>query len=307
MGRTLKTIIVGLPLFAERLANSLSEFDLTNRYTFLNTYYSKKDKLKARFMIPRADLLFSINGSIVSSGVFDLAIRKKVPIIMNWVGTDVLLARDAIKSGNFRQDYISYVQHFCEVSWIQDELKAIGIEAEIVNFASFDRIFDLQLPKTDRLTVLSYISKIRSDFYGIENFLKAAGRLPEIDFLIAGTEAEEYAPLPSNVRALGWVQDMHKVYDQTHVCVRMPEHDGLSTFILESLARGKQVIYNYPFNHCYVCETEDELVIRLKDLEQDLKSGSLKVNTEGASFIREHFNKERILGDLLKRINTIVQ
>lgn len=307
MGRTLKTIIVGLPLFAERLANSLSEFDLTNRYTFLNTYYSKKDKLKARFMIPRADLLFSINGSIVSSGVFDLAIRKKVPIIMNWVGTDVLLARDAIKSGNFRQDYISYVQHFCEVSWIQDELKAIGIEAEIVNFASFDRIFDLQLPKTDRLTVLSYISKIRSDFYGIDNFLKAAGRLPEIDFLIAGTEAEEYAPLPSNVRALGWVQDMHKVYVQTHVCVRMPEHDGLSTFILESLARGKQVIYNYPFNHCYVCETEDELVIRLKDLEQDLKSGSLKVNTEGASFIREHFNKERILGDLLKRINTIVQ
>jgi glycosyltransferase involved in cell wall biosynthesis len=307
MGRTLKTIIVGLPLFAERLANSLSEFDPTNRYNFLNTYYSKKDKLKARFMIPRADLLFSINGSVVTSGIFDLAIRKKVPIIMNWVGTDVLLARDAIKSGNFREEYISYAKHFCEVNWIQDELKAIGIEAEIVNFASFDRVFDLQLPKTDRLTVLSYIAKIRSDFYGIDNFLKAAERLPEIDFLIAGTEAEEYAPLPSNVRALGWVQDMQKVYDQTHVCVRMPEHDGLSTFILESLARGKQVIYKYPFNHCHVCETEDELVMRLKELEQDLKSGNWTVNTEGASFIREHFNKERILGDLLQRIKTVVQ
>lgn len=303
----MRTIIVGLPLFAERLANSLSEFDSANRYKFLNTYYSKRDKLKARFMIPRADLLFSINGSIVSSGVFDLAVKKKIPIVMNWVGTDVLLARDAIKSGNFRQEYISYAEHFCEVGWIQEELKEIGIEAEIVNFASFDRVFDLQLPNTDRLTVLSYIAKIRSDFYGIDNFLKAAERLPQIDFLIAGTEAEEYAPLPSNVRALGWVQDMQKVYDQTHVCVRMPEHDGLSTFILESLARGKHVIYKYPFNHCHVCETEDELVIRLKELEQDLKSGSLMVNTEGASFIREYFNKERILGDLLKRINTIVQ
>lgn len=303
----MRTIIVGLPLFAERLANSLSEFDPTNRYTFLNTYYSKKDKLKARFMIPRADLLFSINGSIVSSGVFDLAIKKKIPIVMNWVGTDVLLATEAFKSGIFRKDYVDYATHFCEVSWIQDELKAIGIEAEIVNFASFDRVFDLQLPNTDRLTVLSYIAKIRSDFYGIDNFLKAAERLPEIDFLIAGTEAEEYAPLPSNVRALGWVQDMQKVYDQTHVCVRMPEHDGLSTFILESLARGKQVIYKYPFNHSYVCETEDELVMRLKELEQDLKSGNWKENTEGASFIREHFNKERILGDLLQRIKTVVQ
>jgi glycosyltransferase involved in cell wall biosynthesis len=168
-------------------------------------------------------------------------------------------------------------------------------------------VFDLQMPQSNRLSVLSYIAKIRSDFYGIDTFLNAAERLPEIDFLIAGTEAEEYTPLPSNVRALGWVQDMQQVYDQTHVCVRMPEHDGLSTFILESLARGKQVIYKYPFNHCHVCETEGELVKRLQELDLDLKSGNWKVNTEGASFIREHFNKERILADLLQRITRLVK
>jgi glycosyltransferase involved in cell wall biosynthesis len=226
---------------------------------------------------------------------------------MNWVGTDVLLASEALKSGTFRKDYMDYATHFCEVSWIQDELKAIGIEAEIVNFASFDRVFDLQMPQSNRLSVLSYIAKIRSDFYGIDTFLNAAKRLPEIDFLIAGTEAEEYTPLPSNVRALGWVQDMQQVYNQAHVCVRIPEHDGLSTFILEALARGKQVIYKYPFDHCHVCETEDELVKRLQELDLDLKSGNWTVNTEGASFIREHFNKERILADLLQRLTKLVK
>ena len=57
MGRPLKIIIVGLPLFAERLAKSLKEFDPSNNYISLNTYYKRWDKIRAKFLIPRADLL----------------------------------------------------------------------------------------------------------------------------------------------------------------------------------------------------------------------------------------------------------
>jgi hypothetical protein len=302
MGKPLKIIIVGLPLFAERLANSLSEFDTANRYTFLNTYYSKRDKLKARFLIPGADLLFSINGSVVTSGVFDLAIRKKVPIIMNWVGTDVLLASDAIKSGNFRQDYISYAQHFCEVGWIQEELKEIGIEAEIVNFASFDKHFELKIPTSERYTVLTYIPKSRSDFYQPELFLRVAKRFPEIDFLIAGTDAAEYEPLPDNVNALGWVSNMDALYEKVHACVRIPEHDGLSTFILEGLARGKDVFYKYQFDHCFEVSDEELFSQTLTGRYNDFKEGSWKPNVKGANFIATDFNREKILGDLVNHI-----
>jgi glycosyltransferase involved in cell wall biosynthesis len=302
MGKPLKIIIVGLPLFAERLAKSLSEFDPKNHYTFLNTYYSKKDKLKARFLIPRADLLFSINGSVVASGVFDLAMRKKVPIIMNWVGTDVLLATEAVKSGNFRKDYISYARHFCEVGWIQDELKEIGIDADIVNFASFDKHFELKLPSSQRFTVLTYLPKVRSDFYQPEIFLQTARRFPDIDFLIAGTEALEYQPLPDNVKALGWVSDMDALYDKVHVCVRIPEHDGLSTFILEGLARGKDVFYKYSFDHCFQVSDEVQFSEVLKRRFNDFQEGNWKPNVEGAEFIANEFNRNKILGDLVNEI-----
>jgi hypothetical protein len=267
MGRPLKIIIVGLPLFAERLAKSLKEFDPSNNYISLNTYYKRWDKIRAKFLIPRADLLFSINGTILPSGVFDLAFSKKIPVVMNWVGTDVLLAEKAIESGSFRQNYINQAIHFCEVNWIQEELENSGISAEICNFASFDKKFEAKLPTEKKLNVLSYIPKERSDFYGIEMLLRVAKNLPNIQFLIAGTKAEEYQPLPQNVQALGWVKNMDEVYDRSHVAVRIPEHDGLSTFILESLARGKEVIYKYSFDYCFKCTNEDELTRRLKELE----------------------------------------
>lgn len=307
MGKPLKIIIVGLPLFAERLAKTLSEFDPNNRYSFLNTYYSKKDKLKARFLIPRADLLFSINGSIVSSGVFDLAIRKKVPIIMNWVGTDVLLATDAVKSGKYRADYVSYAKHFCEVGWIQGELSEIGINAEIVNFASFDKRFELNNPLSERYTVLTYIPKVRSDFYHPEIFLNVAKRFPECDFLIAGTDAAEYEPLPKNVKALGWVNDMDALYDKVHACVRIPEHDGLSTFILEGLARGKDVIYKYTFDHCFKANDDEEFTDVLKKRLEVFNNGNWQPNSKGAEFIEKMFNRKKILGELIDHIQEHIQ
>ena len=302
MGKQLKIIVIGLPLFAERLAKSLSAFDKTNSYTWLNTYYTKIDKLKARILIPRADCVISINGSIETSKVFDLALNKKVPLIMNWVGTDVLTATAAFKSGNYRKEYISSAVHFCEVNWIQDELKAIGINAEIVNFASFDKKFQIQMPTNKRFTVLTYIPKQRSDFYGPALFLNVAKSFPEIDFLIAGTNAEEYQPLPENVKALGWVKDMDALYENVHVCVRIPEHDGLSTFILEALARGKDVIYKYPFDHCFQAENEQSFKDVLKDRYNRFIEGSWESNHAGAEFIAKEFNSQRILGELQKRI-----
>lgn len=307
MGKRLNITIVGLPLFAERLAKTLSEFDPNNRYTFLNTYYSKKDKLKARFLIPRADLLFSINGSIVSSGVFDLAMRKKVPIIMNWVGTDVLLATEAVRSANFRQDYIDHAIHFCEVDWIQQELKEIGINAEIVNFASFDKRFELNVPKSERYTVLTYIPKVRSDFYHPEIFLNVAKHFPDADFLIAGTDATEYEPLPENVKALGWVSNMHELYEKVHACVRIPEHDGLSTFILEGLARGKDVFYKYTFDHCFEAGNEAEFIDVLKKRLEVFNDGKWQPNSKGAEFIETAFNRKKILGELTDQIQEHIQ
>jgi len=306
MGKPVKIVILGLPLFGERLASHLKTFDPGNTYTFLNTYYSKWDKLRSWFIIPRADAVFSINGSLTTSGAFDRTLKSNVPLIMNWVGTDVLLAEEALKNKNYREDYLREAYHFCEVDWIKKELSQLGIEAAIMNFASFDKSFELKMPSSDKLTVLTYIPKVRSDFYGIQMILDVARDLPEIDFLIAGTEAPEYFPLPENVKALGWVEHMDDVYDRAHVSIRIPEHDGLSTFILESLARGKQVIYKYEFDYCVKAISKEELRNVLMSAHHIFQEGTWKVNSEGASFIRTEFNRDKILGVLTQKLRDII-
>lgn len=307
MGRQMKVIVVGLPLFAKRLAKSLGNFDKSNSYTWLNTYYSKIDKLKARFLIPRAECIISINGSIETSKVFDLALNRKIPLIMIWVGTDVITATAAFKSGKYRKDYIENAVHFCEVNWIQDELKAIGINADIVNFASFDKKFQLMNPISQKFTVLTYIPNQRSEFYGPNLFLNVARSFPDINFIIAGTKAEEYQPLPENVKALGWVEDMDSLYADVHLCVRIPEHDGLSTFILESLARGKDVIYKYPFDYCLQAGNEMEFKSVLQSRYSLFINGLWESNRSGAEFIANEFNSTQILGELKKRIIEITK
>jgi glycosyltransferase involved in cell wall biosynthesis len=307
MGKQMKVIVVGLPLFAKRLAKSLGNFDKSNSYTWLNTYYAKIDKLKARFLIPRAECVISINGSIETSKVFDLALNRKIPLIMIWVGTDVVTATSAFKSGKYRKDYIENAIHFCEVNWIQDELKAIGINADIVNFASFDKTFQLVNPISQKFTVLTYIPNQRSEFYGPNLFLNVARFFPDINFIIAGTTAEEYQPLPENVKALGWVEDMDSLYANVHLCVRIPEHDGLSTFILEALARGKDVIYKYPFDYCLQAENEMEFKNVLQSRYSLFMDGLWDSNRSGAEFIANEFNSTQILGELKKRIIEITQ
>ena len=302
----MRVLIVGLPLFAERLSHALSEYDPDSRFVHLDTYYSKRDKLRALWQIRRADCVVSINGSIQPSHVFELALKRNVPLIMNWVGTDVLKSTKAFKEGKFEQRYIDQATHFCEVGWIQEELKEIGINAEIVNFAAFKKSFELIPVPNKKLTILSYIPDRRSDFYGMPTLIRMAKRFPSMNFLIAGTDGAENQPLPENMKALGWVNKMDGIYDETHVCVRFTEHDGLSNFILESLARGKQVAYKNAFNHCAHCPDEETLAATLLDFEVKLNNGDDLINTQGAEFIREEFNENVILGRFLEKIKAAI-
>lgn len=301
----MKVTIVGLPLFAKRIAEYLSAYDTKNSYKNLDTYYSKIDKVKAALRIPQSDCVFSINGTILPSKAFDLALKKNVPVIMNWVGTDVLNAIEDYKSGNYRKEYISDVIHYCVSSWLQEELKEIGINAEVVSFVAFEKSFELKEASSENFTVLSYIPESRADFYGIDSFIGLAKKFPHINFIIAGSEAREYQPLPSNLKALGWVKDMGEQYDKSHVTVRFPEHDGLSNFVLESLARGKKVLYKYPFNYCEHCFDDAELEKSVQTLFDEFKEGKSLINKDGADFIESNFNSERILSELVERFKLL--
>ena len=307
MGKKRRIIIVGLPLFAKRLSEALKPRMKDWRVTHLDTYTNRKDQLKGLFLIPKADVIYSINGTLSKSRVFDIALKNKVKCIMHWVGTDVLKSTNAYQSGIYKNDYIRQVNHFCEVNWIQEELKQIEIDAKIMNFASFDKKYSVTIPKSKKLQILSYMSDERAEFYGLPKVIDLARKFPEVDFTVVGAKAEKYHPLPDNFKALGWVDDMDLQFNNCHATIRFPEHDGLSNFVLESLARGKQVLYNHPYPNCIYCSTEIELENALGRLNTDFEKGVYSSNEKGKLFIEKEFNSDYVFSQLINEINSLVE
>ena len=296
-----RIIFVGLPLFAKRLAKAMSEYDSANKYIAMDTYYSKWDKIKAVFLIPFSKTVYSINGSVQSSFVFDYALKWKKKLYMNWVGTDVLKSLKAFRSNDFKQDYIEKAKHHCEVDWIQEELAEMKINAELCNFAFFEDSKVAEWNTQGPLKILGYIPDNRAAFYGQENFIKLAHELPEVEFHLVGGLAENIADKPKNLIAHGWVSDMSNLFDQIHVCYRFTEHDGLSNTVLEGLALGKYIVYNNNFPHCEVCVDYKALKLSILELLSKFVSKELRKNELGMLFISKEFSREKILGNL-KRI-----
>lgn len=298
----MKVIVVGLSFFGKKLVSKLNDFDPSNSYLFLDTYQSKWEKLKAKLKIPKADVVLSINGSLQPSGVFDLCIQKKVPLMMMWVGSDVQLAQEAIQNGTARMDYLNYAKHFCEVGWIQDELAQIGIDADIQNFAAFTTERSIPPFPKDKLRVFCYINDRNQEFYGSKEIIALAQLFPDIEFEIVGTHLSRYANKPSNVITHGWVENLDSIYSRCQISLRYPEHDGLATVVLESLALGKHVIYKYPFYSCKTAKNLNEMSQHLAEFQTSFNRGELKQNVEGISFIKREFNAEIIFSSLVQQL-----
>ena len=306
MGKKRRLILVGLPLFAKRLHAALENKLIDWEVIHLDTYTSRFDKIRAVFLLPNADIVYSINGTITGSKVFDIALRNRVKCIMHWVGTDVLNAIQAHKSGDFRLDFIEKVHHLCEVDWIQDELKPIGIHAKILNFASFNHSFEIQVPKGKKLRLLTYMSDARAEFYGLPKVIELAKVFPEVSFTIVGAKASDFHPLPKNVEALGWVENIDFHFDNSHATIRIPKHDGLSNFVLESLARGKHVLYNHPYSHCNFCPTHENLEQAIRQLKQTVEQDTFKPNLAGKQFVEREFNSNYVFSQLIREFETVV-
>lgn len=293
-----KVLIVGLPLFAKKLKEDLQAFDPSNQYYCLDTYYNKLDKIKALFIIPFVDIVYSINGTLSESGVFDWAFKCKKRVMMTWVGTDVLKAKNEL---NKNQLYLKKAEHYCEVDWIKKELETIGIKAKIQNFFNFKSNLQITHLNEKYLNILSYISKNREEFYGWNELCYVAKRNSDVSFTVVGTDGVgEY---PSNINCLGWQKNMELHFNKAHCTMRFVKHDGLSGFVLESLLRGKQVIYSQALNFCLHAKSKEEIDEKVKIIKQKLYDGNDLFNEKGRDYVLKNFNTDSILSTLVYNFN----
>lgn len=295
-----RVLIVGLPKFSSELAYKLNRYCPNAKFTSLNTYYRFIDKLRAPFQIWKSDIVFSINGSLQKSRVFDLALRLNKKLFIHWAGTDVLKARQSYKSGNYVSKYIAHATHHCDVQWIKDELAEIGIDAVLQSFVVLGDFKPLK-KFPEQFQALTYLYPGREEFYGIKSIIKCAEEYPEIKFLIAGS-ASFSGQIPSNIKFLGWIENMSEYIASSCICIRVPEHDGLSSFVLESLAQGRYVLRNYNFPHCSYSPDVKSMIRLLGECYERFESGSLELNKEGAEYVSNTFKKEKIFPSFLDKL-----
>lgn len=242
----------------------------------------------------------------VSSYLFSLflfgskLLGKKVSII--WIGTDVLDFKK-IHTG-FRAKLIKTLSnHYCECDWISEELRDLGINAKIGPYITYSTLFKNDLIQSDDLvkhersekfSVLSYAGKGRENFYGIDKIIATAAILPEIEFLIVGTNGEglEYHGL-KNIKFFGWIpkQEMNELYVKSIVMARLTEHDGLSYSVLEALHNKLVVLFSYDYPNTIKINTTEELTDALKNLYEQWLKGQLSINDDGYNFVYREFIK----------------
>lgn len=226
---------------------------------------------------------------------------KRIRVVCHWIGSDVLKLKDEKRRKEFFRAYpSSKLTHLVVSRPLSDELAQYGINAEIFPNIS-DKVIAEPEPLPTAPGVLSYWTDKRADFFNASIVLNLAKCFPNITFRVVGATGKGLNK-PSNVRFLGYLENMSEVFRQTTVYIRLVPHDGFSMMVAESLARGRYVLYSLPFPYC-------EKVAGLNDCKEKLAALLRKkeINFAGAGYIRTKFGPEKNILRLIKKYKEIIR
>ncbi len=216
--------------------------------------------------------------------------------INHWVGTDVLMALEDRRMRAMARRAAPFIgQHLTVAPWLVDELATTGIRAGLIPLVTPVR-YDLRREAAPA-GVLAYLPDERADFYGCQVVYAAARQLPEIPFaVVAGTQEKQ--PAIPNVRYFGWVDDLAPLYEQYPILLRVARHDGLPKMVLEALAFGNQVIFEYPLEGCRHARTEAEVLSAIRGIIAE----GCPVNEAGRRLVQEHYRHDQVVAALLQTL-----
>jgi hypothetical protein len=213
------------------------------------------------------------------------------PIIWHWIGTDVLDFQRNAQMGwrGFILRLAAYrgaKAHLADSPELAEELQELGIKAQVVRLLPKQIEAEIE-PLPQKFSVLSFWWDGRRDFYGGGIVFELAKEFPDIKFRVVGTTGENEKVSP-NVEFLGFQKDLSKIYSESSVLIRIPEHDSMSAMVLEMLARGRYVIYNKKLQGCHFANDVSEA---RKAFQLIMKKTT--PNTEGAEMVREYFSLDK--------------
>ncbi len=294
--RMRKAVVVGFDYHGEFLSNLINE-----RSSGWNLRYypaSRLGTIRALAACVTADAIVAFGGPGPNMALADVARRRNIPVIVVWAGSDVLTAKrdpqllELIKRYRFI--------NVCDGEWLVDELRELGIEATYVPVTAVQPAPHIApLPK--EFSVLTYLPEPRRTFYGERAVYSLAREFPEIPFRVVG-RGRRNPIAPANVEFLGHVNDIERRIDDSTVLLRLPEHDGKSMLVLEAMARGRHVIWNYEFPHVGTAPRTADAAALLKARRDEHERGELEPNIEGHAYVSRHFQR----GPLAERFTAVL-
>lgn len=299
-------LVNGLPYFGKQLVKDLNEFDSKRTYIFLDTYYSKIAQIIFFILVPFSKLVISFNGVSDNSGSLNWVLRWKKKMIMQWQGSDVMLAKERFYNGTILMDYINYSTHVTDFDYLKKELEEIGIKSKIL---SFKHLTTNKLNiNYDKISILSYVGKNNEGLYGIDFIIEAAKVLVDIEFNIIGTNAINYDNLPENLFVHGWkvqseVIDLMKI---NPIFLRMTKHDGNALSVYEALSLGCEVIWTYPSEFTNRANNSSELIYQILELKNKIEERKMAPNFQKSALVLKSFDKKVVISNYVKFINTLL-
>ncbi|MFM2156027.1 MAG: hypothetical protein RL516_776 [Bacteroidota bacterium] len=299
-------LINGLPLFSKRLADDLNTFDATSKFIFCDTYNSKFQQLKFLALLPFADVVISMNGVTDNSGSLNAVLKLNKKLIMQWQGTDSLLAMERYKNGTIKRDYIDHAFHFVDSPWLFDEVTSINCKPQQVPFKFADE--KKTVVNYNGLSGMTYIADNRQAFYGIHQFKAVAENNPTIEFKLFGVVNPD-VQLPSNVISFGWVPSdvFQKHLRETPIFFRLAAHEGFPVSVIEAMSFGCEVIMTSPYAYSHQAKTNEEVLNAFEKAKQIVTNRNLTPNHDLINMVKRDYNKEVILRGYIEKIKSVVK
>lgn len=241
--------------------------------------------------------------------VFWTSLVRRLPDAVRchyWHGTDVMRIVDEVRTGTARLGPLEHAiddLHFADAQWLADELRTIHIEATVVKVPSSVQAPTEPSPMPPDFSVLTYLPRERFEFYGGPLVLEAASRVPDVRFVVVGADGAGTRSLP-NVEWHGWIPDLAEHYVQSSALVRVPEHDGLGTMVIEALLNARHVIYSYQVPHVRHLKTRtgEALANEIGTMLAAHRTGGLRLNLAGRAYAMEHFTEARLVAAMERAI-----
>ncbi len=284
-----RVAISGLRIFCADIATYARTMAPNWEVRLLRTS-SRLEILTSILALIDCDVWYSIGNPIGERFLTIAARLLRKPRVMHWVGSDILvLAEDP----ELREKLAARnILHLAEASWTAKEVQRFGLRPRIAPLPPRHHHGNaLPLPRT--FTVMLYVPKTRSEFYGRSAFERLMERMRDkpIRYIVVGG-GDIAVPGGVDVTNLGWRDDLKDAYKEATVLVRFTPHDGLSLMVLEALSYGRHVVWTQPFPFVrHVAEYAD-IEREIRELFDAHERGELRPQKHASEDVKRHYSPE---------------